>query len=199
MHELAGCRVLVAEGVVDGFVVEYSAGVMRINAEEPLVGRSVGDRVTVQVLDPGRGECTYHGLLARLAPPAVDVVVMEEAGRRQRRSAARAPYRVTCVAVADPDGEARSFAVTVLDVSATGMRFAARNPVPVGSVVLVRLTTDGHALELRARVLRVDEGKSVWRHGAEFLEPDERTKERLYRLVLRLQREEIRRAGQTRD
>ena len=66
MHELAGCRVLASAGPVDGYVTSYAAGVLRLSLEGPLVGRTVGDQVTVTVLDPVRGECTYRGLVDML-------------------------------------------------------------------------------------------------------------------------------------
>lgn len=199
MHELAGCRLLAGDGLVDGYVTEYASGVLRMQLEQPLLSREVGDHVTVQVLDPVRGECTYRGLLARTAGVAVDVVVLEAVGQRQRRSAARAAYQVTCVGIVDPKGDAQKLPLTVLDVSATGLRFAAKRKVPEGTVVLVRLPADGGVLELRARVVRAEEGRVIWRHGAELLAVPDATRERLYRLVMRLQREELRRAAQERD
>lgn len=199
MHELAGCRLLMAEGVVDGFVTQYAAGVLRMQLEDIVTGRDVGDLVTVQVLDPVRGECTYRGLLAKLSGPEVDVVVTEAMGQRQRRSAARAAYQVTCLGVLDPNGDAEQFALTVIDVSATGLQFASRRTVEPGGLLVVRLPVDGTTLELKARVLRAEESRSVWRHGAELVDVDEPTREKLYRLVLRLQREEVRRAAEGRS
>ena len=199
MHELAGCRLMAAEGVIDGYVTEYAAGVLRMQLEAPLLAREVGDPVTVQVLDPVRGECTYRGIVAKAPGPAVDVVVMETASRRQRRSAARAAYRVTCLGVAEVDGEPVPFALTVLDVSATGLRFSSKRKVPDGGALLVHLPAEGTTLELHARVLRVDEVRHGWRHGAEFFDVDDASRERLYRLVMRLQREEVRRAASARE
>ena len=199
MHELAGCRLLTAEGVLDGYVEEYAAGVLRMHFEELLVDRVVGDPVTVTVLDPVRGECTYRGLVAKAPGPDVDVVVMEATGQRQRRSAARAPYHVTCIGVVQVDDAPVQFPVTVLDVSATGLRFSAKRKVELGEVLLVHLPAEGHTLDLRAHVLRADEARHTWRHGAEFLDLDDPTRERLYRLVMRLQREEARRQALARD
>jgi hypothetical protein len=199
MHELAGCRLLAAEGVIDGYVTQYAAGVLRMQLEAPLIGREVGDAVTVQVLDPVRGECTYRGIVAKAPGPAVDVVVMETTDQRQRRSAARASYQVTCLGSTEEDGERVQFALTVLDVSATGLRFSSKRHVPDGGLLRVHLPADGAVLDLRARALRADEGRHGWRHGAEFFDVDDATRERLYRLVMRLQREEVRRAAAERD
>lgn len=199
MHELAGCRLLMAEGVIDGYVNEYAAGVLRMQLESPVLERAVGDAVTVQVLDPVRGECTYRGLLAKALGPAVDVVVVETMGQRQRRSAARAPYQVTCIGVVGKGEETEQLPLTVLDVSATGLRFSSRRKLADGSRITVLLPADGGTLELHALVLRAEEATSIWRYGAELVDVDDRTRERLYRLVLRLQREEVRRQSSERD
>lgn len=189
MHELAGCRLVTTGGVVDGYVTEYAAGVLRLQLEDPLVGRQVGDPVTVSVLDPVRGECTYRGLLGRSIGQEIDVVVVETVAQRQRRTAARAPYQVTCAAILETDQGTESLPVTVLDVSATGLRLSAKRRMAEGTVLTVRLPADGRTLELRARVLRLEETRHAWRHGCQFLDLEDRTREALYRLVLRLQRE----------
>ena len=199
MHELAGCRLLAAEAAVDGYVVDYADGVLRMQLEAPLVVQEVGDAVTVQVLDAVRGECTYRGLLARSLGTSVDVVVLESAGQRQRRSAARAPYVVTCIGVVGEDENSEQVPVTVLDVSATGLRFSSRRKLTLGAVVVVRLPAEGETLELHARVLRVEEARTLHRYGAELVDVDVRTQERLYRLVMRLQREELQRASDERS
>ena len=198
MHELAGCRLMSADGVIDGYVVGYGGGVLRMQLQAPVLEREAGEPVTVQVLDPVRGECTYRGLLARALGPAVDVVVVETTGHRQRRSAARAAYQVKCLAVVDPDhpDTAEQVVVTVLDVSATGLRFASRRELADGAVVVVHLPSDSGALELRARVLRAEEGRGMWRYGAELVDLDNPTRERMYHLVMRLQREEIHRRAE---
>lgn len=199
MHELAGCRLMAADGVIDGYVTQYAAGVLRLQLESALLAQEVGDPVTVQVLDPVRGECTYRGVLAKASGPAVDVVVVEAASQRQRRAAARAPYQVSCLGVEETDEGPVQLALTVLDVSATGLRFSSKRKVPDGGVLLVHLPAEGATLTLRARVLRVEEARHLWRHGAEFVDVDDPSRERLYRLVMRLQREEVRRAAEARD
>ncbi len=200
MHELAGCRVLASAVAVDGYVTSYTAGVLRLSLEAPLVGRLVGDHVTVVVLDPVRGECSYRGLIGGGVGTDVDVVVVETLDRLQRRGAARAGYQVPCVALVHGDDGAQTMAVSVIDVSATGLRFSSRRHLKVGTEVTVRLPEGGDVLEVRARVVRGEAGpRSTWRHGCEIVGSDERTKDRLYRLVARLQREEARRASAARD
>jgi hypothetical protein len=193
MHELAECRLMTADGLVGGHVVAYAAGVLRLHLPSPGPVRVGNELVAVEVLDPVRGECTYRGLVAKVLGTAVDVIVVEATGQRQRRSAARADYHVTCAAVATLDGEPEHLVVTVLDVSATGLRFSSRRELPHGTALTVHLPTNAGALELRARVLRVEDAREGHRYGAELVDADEPTTERLYRLVLRLQREEVRR------
>jgi hypothetical protein len=65
-----------------------------------------------------------------------------------------------------------------------------------GVVVVVHLPSDSGALELRARVLRAEEGRGIWRYGAELVDLDNPTRERMYHLVMRLQREDIRRRAE---
>ena len=64
---------------------------------------------------------------------------------------------------------------------------------------VVRLPAEGETLELHARVLRVEEARTLHRYGAELVDVDVRTQERLYRLVMRLQREELQRASDERS
>lgn len=193
MHELAGCRLMTADGVVEGHVVTYGAGVLRLHVGSPGPVHAGEDVVAVEVLDPVRGECTYRGLVAKVLGTAVDVIVVETTGQRQRRSAARATYHATCAATAELDDEAVRLALTVLDVSATGLRFAVRRELPHGTRLVVHLPIDGATLELHAQVLRVEEAREGHRYGARLVDVDEHTSEQLYRLVLRLQREELRR------
>jgi hypothetical protein len=193
MHELAGCRLMTADGMVGGHVVAYSDGVLRLHVEAAGPVHAGDDPVAVEVLDPVRGECTYRGLVAKVLGTAVDVVVVEATGQRQRRSAARADYHVTCAAVLETDDEPERVVITVLDVSATGLRFSSRRDLTHGAVLVVHLPAPTGVLELRARVLRIEDTRGGYRYGAELLDVDQRTTERLYRLVLQLQREEVRR------
>jgi hypothetical protein len=45
----------------------------------------------------------------------------------------------------------------------------------------------------------VEEARTLHRYGAELVDVDVRTQERLYRLVMRLQREELQRASDERS
>ncbi|AEI12666.1 PilZ domain-containing protein [Cellulomonas gilvus] len=202
MHELAACHVVTKTGTVVGFVERFEAGVMLIHVDEPPVDRRIGDEAQLVVLDPVQGECRYVGLLGGIGPDTVHVVVEDQVARHQRRSAARAYYRATCLGALErhaaddasgdgPDG-AGALRLTVVDVSASGIRFASPHELAHGDVVRISLPVDDTALPLRARVLRIEESQSGWRYGCELLDLAERTREQLFRLVLRLHREEAR-------
>jgi len=193
MHELAVCHVSGKYSSTVGFVEQYDDGVLLARVENPLADQHLGDAVQLTVLDPVRGECRYDGLLGGLGDDHVSVVVRDLVSQQQRRSAARAYCEIACIAAledatGDLDGAAR---ITVVDVSASGIRFATTTSLAVGDVVRLTLPVDPGAVDLRARVLRVEEATWGWRYGCELLDLTEPTRDALFRLVLRLQREEI--------
>ena len=195
MHELAACRLSTKVGDVDGHVVAYEGEMLTVTTEESLEGRGLGDEVRVTVLDPVRGVCRYVGLLGDLDGHEVGVVVLERSMPDQRRSAARAYYRVDCAARLDSGGP---LPVTVVDISATGVRFVTGRRLEHGDVVRFTMPTDGDDVDLVARVLRIEEGRHEWRYGCELLGLSERTRETLFRLVLGLQRAAARRRAEAR-
>lgn len=202
MHELAGCRVATPYGDIGGYVTEYSAGVLRMRTDSPLPEVEPGDAVGVTVLDPVRGVCSYAGVTASVEArddgAAVDVVVVEDVARHQRRAAARALYRCSCVATLEGGETPRTIRVTVLDVSATGARFTTAEDVPEGVTLRLGLPIGDDLVDLRLRVVRHEVSSTGTRYGAMLLDAPERTRDALYRLVLRLQREQARHAAQLR-
>ena len=199
MHELAGCRVSTPSGDVAGYVLGYDGGVLRMQTDAPPSGLRVGEPVDVTVLDPVRGVCTYNGVAGTIDAAAdgtaLDVVVLEDVARHQRRAAARAPYRFSCVAVLEGGDPPRTLRVTVLDVSATGARFLVAEDLREGAVLRIGLPTGDEVLDLRLRVVRHEVSTSGTRYGAMLVDAQERTRDALYRLVLRLQREQARSAA----
>lgn len=192
MHELALCCLTTKSDQVDGHVVTFDGDVLTMATDTPVEGREIGDAVTVSVLDPVRGVCRYTGLLGGLGEEAVQVVVLEHGMPDQRRSAARAYYRVGCTGkVETPDG-AEPLALTVVDVSASGVRFVTSRLLALGDLVRFGMPAGDATVDLCAQVLRIEEGQHEWRYGCELLELDERTRERLFRLVLGLQRQAAR-------
>lgn len=188
MHELAICSLVTRSGEVEGHVVTFDSDVIDLELDTALVDREIGDSASVTVLDPVRGLCRYVGLLGGQVGRNVQIVVLERGRPDQRRSAARAAYRVGCVGRLDtPDGP-EPLAVTVVDVSASGLRFVTRRRLHGGDVVRFSMPAGTRSLDLVARVLRIEEGQHDWRYGCELVDLDERSRETLFRLVLELQR-----------
>lgn len=196
MHELAACRLATKLGEVEGHVVACEGEMLVVATDGSLEGRGLGDEVRVTVLDPVRGLCRYVGLLGAPDGRTVHVVVLERSMPDQRRSAARAYYRVDCAGTLETAAGAEALPVTVVDVSATGVRFVTGRRLEHGDVVRFTMPTDGDDVDLVARVLRIEEGRHEWRYGCELLGLSERTRETLFRLVLGLQRAAARRRAE---
>lgn len=188
MHELATCSLVTASGEMEGHVTAFDSDVIHLEVDTPLDGGEIGDAATVTVLDAVRGLCRYVGLLGGMAGTAVQMVVLERGVPDQRRSAARAAYRVACLGRLDtPDGH-EALPVTVVDISATGVRFVTRRRLHGGDVVRFPMPAGDRSVDLVAVVLRIEETQHEWRYGCELRGLDERTREALFRLVLGLQR-----------
>ncbi|MCM0638388.1 PilZ domain-containing protein [Cellulomonas wangsupingiae] len=190
MHELATCYLRTKSGDVEGHVATFDSDVIVLEVREPVEGREIGDAASLTVLDPVRGLCRYVGLLGGVAGSTVQLVVLERGLPDQRRSAARAAYRVECTGKLETATGVEPLPVTVVDVSAAGVRFVTRRRLASGDVVRFAMAVGEGDVELAARVLRIEEGQHEWRYGCELLDVDERTRETLFRLVLRLQRAE---------
>lgn len=101
--------------------------------------------------------------------------------------AAEAPPAAAAPLAGEQKPAARELRFTVLDLSATGMRFMATWAVPTGAVVSFRLPVPGAAVRLHARVVRTTESRSGWHHGAAFEHLPASDAELLYRFVMREQ------------
>lgn len=188
MHELALCSLLTKSGDVDGHVVSFDSDVLVLELDAPVEGREIGDAASATVMDPVRGLCRYVGLLGGTDGTRVQLVVLERGVPDQRRSAARAPYRVACLGKLETTSGMVALAVTVVDVSASGVRFVTPRRLHRGDVVRFPMPAGDETVDLVARVLRVEEGQHEWRYGCELLDLADRTRETLFRLVLALQR-----------
>lgn len=193
MHELAVCRLTTASADVRGHISTFESDVAVIDVSEPLTEAAIGDTATLHVLDPVRGLCCYVGLLDHVTRTAVHVGVLERVATNQRRSAARAAYRVPVTGTLDGDDSTEPLPVTVIDVSASGVRFITSRLLTVGDVVRFQLPAGNQSVDLTARVLRSEEGQHDWRYGCELIDLDHRTREALFRLVLEQQRVAARR------
>ncbi|MBO0900056.1 PilZ domain-containing protein [Cellulomonas sp. zg-ZUI222] len=188
MHELAVCTLRTKSGDVDGHVVSFDAGVLVLEVDDPVEDREIGDAASVTVLDPVRGLCRYVGLLGGTSGTAVQLVVLERGVPDQRRSAARALYRTACTGKVESPSGVAGVSVTVVDISASGVRFVTSRSLSRGDVVRFPMPAGDTTVDLAARVLRVEEGQHEWRYGCELVDLDDRTRETLFRLVLSLQR-----------
>lgn len=122
--------------------------------------------------------------------------------RIQRRESARVTVDADAVAVYAPEGSStvRNHAVTLADVSVTGVRLHLSEPVAAGSEV--RLTLDlpgcdpgecvGHVVRAGERITGETE-RPFWA-GIEFVDPSERLQRDLTRFIFDVQRQQ-RRAG----
>ncbi len=198
MHELAPCRVLTKFGSVEGHVEDFTGDLVVVHVDELPEGRGIGDEARLTVFDPVRGVCVYVGLIGGLKPETVLLVVLERSEPDQRRSAARAYYRVECVGKVETAEGTVPLPVTVVDVSASGVRFVTRRLLQRGDVARFPLPTGSGWVDLTARVLRIEEGQHEWRYGCELLDLTEPAREQLFRLVLRLQREAARQRADAR-
>lgn len=188
MHELALCCLMTKSGEVDGHVVTFDGDVLTVELDTRLEGRLLGDAASLTVLDPVRGLCRYSGLLGGMTDETVQLVVLERGVPDQRRSAARAYYRVGCVGKLETTDGTQPLAMTVVDISASGVRFVTLDRLARGDVVRFPMPAGEGTVHLSARVLRIEEGQHEWRYGCELLDLDDRTRESLFRLVLGLQR-----------
>ncbi|MFC6449848.1 PilZ domain-containing protein [Cellulomonas gelida] len=192
MHDLAVCHVGAKHGSTIGFVEKYETGVLVARVQAPLENQHIGDVVHAVVLDPVKGECRYTGLIGGVSDEHVSVVVQELVAQNQRRSCARASYSAACIGVLERVPTNEAIRLSVVDVSASGIRFASPTALDHGDVVRLSLPVDAGSVDLRARVLRIEEATWGWRYGCDLLDLSEPTREALFRLVLRLQREEAR-------
>lgn len=188
MHELALCSLRTRSGDVAGHVVSFDSDVLVIEVQVPLEDREIGDAASAIVMDPVRGLCRYVGLLGGTDGTSVQLVVVERGVPDQRRSAARASYRVACPGRMETSAGIVAVGVTVVDVSASGVRFVTSRRLHRGDVVQFPMPAGDTTVDLLARVLRVEEGQHEWRYGCELIDVDDRTRETMFRLVLALQR-----------
>ncbi len=208
MHELAPCAVSGPSGArAQGYVRALDGDVLRVAVTGDGEALRPGDPVQVVLLDEGRGECRYTGVVARLVDGTLDVAGARLVSVVQKRSAARVRTGVVCVgrvrvpwtpgrtdaSPQGPAGDERLVRFTVLDVSATGMRFLFVDQLPTGSIVTFRFPPLALAEDIRATVVRLERSRSGWHHGCRFDGLSRRQSDVLYRYVLRTQGEQRRR------
>jgi hypothetical protein len=188
-------RTSAGELISRGFVREHQDDSIVI--ELPKLGLGwigVGDPAFVEVNDGGRGQLTYRGVVDEVRGAHVSLSGLRPESVKQRRAAVRVPtnHVVPIVArVTGPDDEEpleSPWHVTVIDLSAHGMRFLHNTALEPGTRWRVILRSQRGELRLKVEVLRAEEVRGAYAHGCRFLDISEAEQDALFAWVLELQR-----------
>ncbi|MDO8107728.1 PilZ domain-containing protein [Isoptericola sp. b441] len=208
------CELRTPEGelIARGFVREHEDDTLVIDAQS--LGNTwfdEGDVAVVEVFDADRGALTYHGAVEFAAAKRVRLRDLRLQVARQQRSAVRVPTDLpvpivaqlgvepgeepgTVVATADVSAVVElstPWMVTVIDLSAHGLRFLAEQRVDPGTRWRVVLPAPRRSLDLVVEVVRADEVRGGVAHGARFVDAHERDHDVLFGWVLDLQRQQL--------
>lgn len=207
------CRLRTAAGelIARGFIREHDETSLLIDAET-LAGAwfKPGEMAVVEVLNPDRGSLTYEGIVEFAEAKRVRLRDLRLQVVRQQRSAVRVPTDLAVQVLAQvgvrpepgepedavapgPDGRLERrldppWAVTVIDLSAHGLRFLADHGVEPGTQWRVHLPAPRRELDLVVEVLRPQEVRGGVAHGCRFVDAKERDHDALFSWVLDLQR-----------
>lgn len=201
MHELRPVY-LDMDGVYASGHVEWCDGAaMRV--ELPSLGRAwtVGAPVRAEVLDDVRGRCVYDGTVTEREDLALVLSGLARVATFQDREAVRVGVHevvVATVKAAEDVPEGDELKVTLLDLSAHGLRLIAPRRLAVGDALdlaVPRVEQGGSERDVpvRAVVVRTQQMNDVVHYGCRFVGHDAARTELLSRHVARLQREELRR------
>ena len=215
------CELRTPEGelIARGFVREHEDGTLVIDAQS--LGSTwfdEGDAAVVEVFDANRGALTYHGAVEFVAGKRVRLRDLRLQVARQQRSAVRVPTDLSVpivaqlgvepgdepgavVPTANASGEVElrpPWTVTVIDLSAHGLRFLSDQGVEPGTRWRVALPTPRRPLDLVVEVLRAEEVRGGVAHGARFVDARERDHDVLFGWVLDLQRQQLARRADRR-
>ncbi|WP_159807852.1 PilZ domain-containing protein [Cellulomonas citrea] len=199
MHELARGVLVTATGAqVDGHVEDSTSSTLVLRCRSALTDLAPGAPVELQLLDEVRGEVRYGATVLAVEDDLVEVGHLVQLSVRQRRGAARVRVHMTCRgsigrAGREPGDDETSVIVSVLDISATGVRLLLPSDLPLGTLVHFEFGVLGGLLPLTARVLRGEESMSGWRYGCELVGLTARQSEQIFRFVLLTQGEQRRR------
>lgn len=208
------CRLRTAAGelVARGFVREHDEDTLVVDADTLAGGWfEAGESAIVDVLDADRGALTYEGVVDFAEAKRVRLRDLRLQVVHQQRSAVRVPTDLAVQVLAqvgvrpepgDPDGvvvpgpdgrpERRldpPWDVTVIDLSAHGLRFLADHGAEQGTQWRIRLPAPRRDLELVIEVLRPEEVRGGIAHGCRFVDARERDHDALFGWVLDLQRQ----------
>lgn len=194
--DLDPCRVFAATGelVAEGFVREHDSRSLLVEAEHfSGAWLDQGDPVVVQVMSSLRGECTYDAVVQASELHRIEMVGLTLREAVQKRAAARVttslPFRIThrvegdeLVVLPEP------LDVTVLDVSAYGMRLGCAEEIEADTRLVLDFRAEGVSRRLVLRVLRAGALPSGFAHGCVIEGLDERQTDDLFGFVLSEQR-----------
>jgi hypothetical protein len=205
MHELRPVH-LDMDGVYASGHVEWCDGAaMRV--ELPSLGRAwtAGAQVRAEVLDDVRGRCVYDGVVTHREDLALEISGLARVATVQERQAVRVAVHEVVAATVTPAAkaagdapEADELKVTLVDLSAQGLRLVAPRKLAAGDTLDLAVpgvegpggTSD---VPVRVVVVRTQQLNDVTHYGCRFVGHDAARTELLSRHVARLQREELRR------
>ncbi len=187
-------RTAAGELIARGFVREHVGDSMTIDI--PAVGTQwlrVGDSAYLEVIDSGRGVVTFRGTVEAMGGSRMWLVGLHPESVRQRRSAVRVPTNhVVPIVAREVDGLDEPldspWQVTMVDLSANGMRFLHDEPLELGSRWRVVLRPSRAELRLLVEVLRSEEVRGAFAHDCRISGTSQAEQDALFRWVLELQR-----------
>lgn len=194
--DLDPCRVFADTGelLADGFVREHEGSSLLVEAEHFGGGwLEPDDAVVVQVLSAVRGDCTYDAVVGWVQTRRIQVHGLRLREAVQKRAAVRVPTSLPFQVTVRLEGTEEvpleePLDVTVLDVSAHGLRFAAPVEVPAGTRLLLDFVVDRLEVPMVLNVLRAVPLNASFAHGCTIEGLDERRTDALFSFVLAEQR-----------
>lgn len=205
MHEMRPCFLDMDGIFASGVVASYEDDIMRIEFASLAGAWDPGTRVRVEVLDDVRGECVYEATVAAREDIALDLRDLTRVATNQKRDAVRVDVHHVVDATVRPagrTGETREVKVTLLDLSAYGMRLVASEPLSEGDTLTLSIpdVVDGplgtRPLPVQAQVVRTQKIGGVPQHGCRLVGYDADRTDVLSRHVARVQREQLRKRAQ---
>ncbi len=194
-------RTEAGELIARGFVRQHDDEVLVVDARGlPDSWLAEGDSAMVEVFNTDRGALTYRGVVDFAAAGRVRLSDLRLQVVRQQRAALRVPtdFPVDVVArVGSPEADGAEeeldppWQVTVIDLSAHGLRFLAADGAERGSTWRLRLPAPRRHLDLAVEVVRIEELRSGVAHGCRFVDARERDHDVLFGWVLDLQRQQL--------
>jgi hypothetical protein len=184
-----------------GHVTWCDGAAMRV--ELPSLGRAwtEGAPVRAEVLDDVRGRCVYDGTVAQREDLTLVLSGLVRVATFQDREAVRVGVHEVVPATLHAAGGsagAEELKVTLVDLSAHGVRLVAARDLAVGDALDLAIPGVESAggrreVPVRAVVVRTQQMNDVVHYGCRFVGHDAARTELLSRHVARLQREELRR------